>query len=65
MHRKKGFTLIEILLVIVVASGVACGLKESGGLDMGVLRSTRHATSALVDTSTGYHSLWLRNCAFR
>ena len=39
-----------------VASGVACGLKESGGLDMGVLRSTRHAASALVDTSNALPS---------
>lgn len=35
-----------------VASGVACGLKPSGGLDIGVLASTRRATSALVDTAS-------------
>lgn len=39
-----------------VASGVSCGLKESGGLDVGVLRSTRYATSALVDTSNALPS---------
>lgn len=39
-----------------VASGVACGLKESGDLDIGVLRSTRYAASALVDTSNALPS---------
>ncbi len=39
-----------------VASGVAAGLKESGGLDIGVLLSTRRATSALVDTASALPS---------
>lgn len=39
-----------------VASGVACGLKESGGLDIGVLASERRATSALVDTANALPS---------
>ncbi len=39
-----------------VASGVACGLKPSGGLDIGVLVSTRRATSALVDTASALPS---------
>jgi glutamate N-acetyltransferase/amino-acid N-acetyltransferase len=39
-----------------VASGVACGLKESGGLDIGVLVSTRRATSAIVDTANALPS---------
>lgn len=39
-----------------VASGVACGLKESGSLDIGVLTSTRRATSALVDTASALPS---------
>lgn len=33
-----------------VAGAVACGLKTSGSLDLGVLRSTRPAVSWLVDT---------------
>jgi glutamate N-acetyltransferase/amino-acid N-acetyltransferase len=32
------------------AAGVACGLKPSGDLDLGILRSLRRATSAVVDT---------------
>ncbi len=39
-----------------VAGAVACGLKESGSLDIGVLRSTRYAHSALVDTSSALPS---------
>jgi len=39
-----------------VASGVACGLKESGALDIGVLASSRHAVSAMVDTSSAMPS---------
>ncbi len=39
-----------------VASGVAAGLKESGGLDVGVLASTRRVTSALVDTASALPS---------
>lgn len=39
-----------------VASGVRCGLKESGALDIGVLASTRHAVSAMVDTSSALPS---------
>ena len=38
------------------ASGVAAGLKESGGLDVGVLASTRRAASALVDTANALPS---------
>jgi glutamate N-acetyltransferase / amino-acid N-acetyltransferase len=38
------------------ASGVAAGLKESGGLDVGVLTSTRRVTSALVDTANALPS---------
>jgi glutamate N-acetyltransferase/amino-acid N-acetyltransferase len=38
------------------ASGVAAGLKESGGLDVGVLTSTRRASSALVDTANALPS---------
>ncbi len=33
-----------------VAGAAACGLKPSGALDIGVLRSARRAVSALVDT---------------
>ena len=33
------------------AGAVACGLKESGALDVGVLASTRPTTSGLVDTA--------------
>ena len=39
-----------------VASGVACGLKESGALDIGVLTSTRRSVSALVDTASALPS---------
>ncbi len=39
-----------------VAGSVSCGLKESGALDIGVLRSTRFAQSALVDTSSALPS---------
>lgn len=39
-----------------VASGVACGLKESGGLDIGVLTSVRRVTSAIVDTASALPS---------
>ncbi len=39
-----------------VAGAVAAGLKESGGLDIGVLLSTRRATSALVDTANALPS---------
>lgn len=39
-----------------VASGVACGLKESGSLDIGVLTSTRRVVSALVDTASALPS---------
>jgi glutamate N-acetyltransferase / amino-acid N-acetyltransferase len=39
-----------------VASGVACGLKESGHLDIGVLASSRRAVSALVDTANAIPS---------
>ena len=39
-----------------VASGVAAGLKESGHLDIGVLASTRHAASAIVDTASALPS---------
>ena len=39
-----------------LASGVACGLKERGGLDIGVLTSERRATSALVDTASALPS---------
>ena len=39
-----------------VASGVACGLKESGNLDIGVLTSTRRSVSALVDTASALPS---------
>jgi glutamate N-acetyltransferase/amino-acid N-acetyltransferase len=35
------------------AAGVACGLKPSGALDLGLLRSRRPAVSALVDTASG------------
>jgi hypothetical protein len=35
------------------AAGVACGLKGSGALDLGLLRSRRPAVSALVDTASG------------
>ncbi len=38
------------------AGAVACGLKESGALDIGVLHSTRFAQSALVDTSSALPS---------
>lgn len=38
------------------AGAVACGLKESGALDIGVLRSTRFAQSALIDTSSALPS---------
>ena len=39
-----------------LASGVAAGLKESGGLDIGVLMSRRRVTSALVDTASALPS---------
>jgi glutamate N-acetyltransferase / amino-acid N-acetyltransferase len=39
-----------------LASGVACGLKASGALDIGVLTSTRRAVSALVDTASALPS---------
>ncbi len=39
-----------------VAGAVAAGLKESGGLDIGVLLSTRRATTALVDTANALPS---------
>lgn len=39
-----------------VAGAVACGLKESGSLDVGVLHSTRPARSALVDTTSALPS---------
>ncbi len=38
------------------AGAVGCGLKESGGLDIGVLVSTRHTVSAMVDTSSAMPS---------
>lgn len=34
------------------ASGVACGMKASGALDIGVLASTRPTTSGMVDTTS-------------
>lgn len=35
-----------------MASGIACGLKPSGALDVGVLRSLAPAVSGLVDTTS-------------
>ena len=34
------------------AAGAACGLKPSGGLDVGVLVCDRDCTAALVDTAS-------------
>lgn len=35
-----------------VAAGVACGMKPSGALDLGVLASVRPTTSGMVDTTS-------------
>ena len=42
------------------AAGVACGLKPSGALDLGLLRSVAPGVSALVDTASALPSAPVR-----
>lgn len=43
-----------------LASGVACGLKASGALDLGILRATGPSRSAYVDTTSALPSAPVR-----